>query len=237
MDNIKVVKSLYFDDLVGNFRNQLDRILVGINDFINFKKEHPANGSVPGIHAGYGDSDKRFRSGGHFTNKISGISHAHLTHNISIVYRIESGILYLYGLYTHDDIGTGTPSNVNRQNQMATRWSNTNFKELEPSSLSPKQTRDVEATVPTKTNQPNYQPKSKQPQQVSKLEQLIMNADSNWSQRNFLEKYRSNPTKEALSNLIRAEMGYINSIRQRGNLYPNQIKYVQSLLNIAKELS
>ena len=77
----------------------------------------------------YGASDKPFKSMGSFGTRVSGLSHAHLSQDISIVYKIENGKIYLYGFYSHDQLGTGQPANINKQQSMATRFSNMNFSE------------------------------------------------------------------------------------------------------------
>ncbi len=61
----------------------------------------------------YGASDKPFKGKGNF----SSLSHAHLTHDISLVYRWDHDEreFKLYGFYTHDDLGTGTPPQLAKQ--------------------------------------------------------------------------------------------------------------------------
>lgn len=79
--------------------------------------------------ASYGSSDKPFQPKGNFGTKIPRISHAHITHDTSIVYRVVDNTIYLYGFYTHDELGTGQPDNKLRQKSMATRFSNMKFSE------------------------------------------------------------------------------------------------------------
>jgi mRNA-degrading endonuclease YafQ of YafQ-DinJ toxin-antitoxin module len=95
--------------------------LNSLKDFLTLKRQDP--------NALYGASDKPFKSTGTFTNSVSTLRHAHITHDLSIVYRLENGALYLYGFYSHDQLGTGTPANINKQKSMATRFSNEKFTE------------------------------------------------------------------------------------------------------------
>jgi mRNA-degrading endonuclease YafQ of YafQ-DinJ toxin-antitoxin module len=52
--------------------------------------------------------DKPFRGGGNY----SGLSHAHMGQDVSIVYKLEGKEprkLKLYGFFSHEDLGTGQP--------------------------------------------------------------------------------------------------------------------------------
>ena len=82
-----------------------DRVAKALDKFKSAKEQ---NMTTP-----YGGSDKPFSSDGNF----QGLSHAHLTHNISLVYKLDSARnqFKLYGFYTHDDLGTGTPANLRKQ--------------------------------------------------------------------------------------------------------------------------
>lgn len=77
------------------------------------------------------NDDRPFAGEGAFRSVIPNIAHYHISYNISIVYRVvnEGGepIVYLYGFYTHDDLGTGMPANKNRQKVMAGRFKNFTF--------------------------------------------------------------------------------------------------------------
>lgn len=88
-----------------------ERLTKALDKFKTVKEADPM--------AAYGSSDKPFLSDGHF----SGLSHAHLTHNISLVYRFDRGTrqIKLYGFYTHDDLGTGTPPNLRKQSTVGPR--------------------------------------------------------------------------------------------------------------------
>jgi mRNA-degrading endonuclease YafQ of YafQ-DinJ toxin-antitoxin module len=75
----------------------------------------------------FGSSDKPFLSAGNFAAAVPGLRHAHVTHDISIVYKVVDNQVYLYGFFTHDDLGTGQPANINRQKSIAKRFSNVGF--------------------------------------------------------------------------------------------------------------
>lgn len=92
------------------------------NDFVSAKTSNPI--------APYGSSDKPFRGGGFFSNSIPKLRHAHITHDISIVYLI-SGFnptqIKLYGLFSHDEMGTGQPQNIKKQKSLARQLTNQVF--------------------------------------------------------------------------------------------------------------
>jgi len=65
--------------------------------FVELKKNDPR--------ARYGTNDKP--STGIYKKLIPKIWHAHLSHRISIWYRIVGNVMCLYGTFSHDDTGTG----------------------------------------------------------------------------------------------------------------------------------
>jgi mRNA-degrading endonuclease YafQ of YafQ-DinJ toxin-antitoxin module len=80
--------------------------------------------------AQFGASDKAFAANGNFINAVPGLKHAHLNHDISMVYKIHGAnprFLDLYGLFSHDDLGTGQPKNDKRQKTRAKQFSNDKF--------------------------------------------------------------------------------------------------------------
>jgi hypothetical protein len=94
-----------------------------INDFIQFKSANPLQQ--------YGSSDKPFVGKGNFGTVISGLRHAHLTHDIMIVYTIggrNPTAFNLYGVFSHDELGIGQPANVKRQKAQVKRMANQDFK-------------------------------------------------------------------------------------------------------------
>ncbi len=92
-----------------------------VRDFMDLKRTNPT--------ASFGSSDRTFSSDGILNSYIPGLRHAHITFDLSVVYRIVGQQIYLYGFFTHDDLGTGQPRNINRQKNAAQRLSHQNFKE------------------------------------------------------------------------------------------------------------
>lgn len=90
-------------------------------DFMELKRSNPT--------APFGGSDKTFNSDGFFSAAVPGLRHAHITFDLSIVYKVVGNQIYLYGFFTHDDLGTGQPRNINRQKNAAKRLSQQNFNE------------------------------------------------------------------------------------------------------------
>lgn len=91
--------------------------LSSLKNFLTAKRENPRQP--------YGGSDTPFISKGPF----GGLSHAHITQDLSVIYKVENGTVYLYGIYSHGNLGTGTPANINKQKSMATRFANMGFSE------------------------------------------------------------------------------------------------------------
>lgn len=90
-------------------------------DFMEIKRANP--------NQLFGSSDKLFLSSGNFINQVPGLRHAHITFDLSIVYKVVGNEIYLYGFFTHDDLGTGQPPNLNKQKSAAKRLANQTFKE------------------------------------------------------------------------------------------------------------
>ena len=88
-----------------------------LRQFMEHKRHNPDQS--------WGGSDKFFKPGAVFYNSIPGIRHAHLTHDLSVVYRVgKQNEIYLYGVFTHDDLGMGTPANIKRQQAISTKLAN-----------------------------------------------------------------------------------------------------------------
>lgn len=88
-------------------------------DFMEVKRNNP--------NQIFGASDKNFTPGGVFFTMIPGLRHAHLTPDLSIVYRVVGNQIYLYGFFNHDDIGTGQPPKIPKQKAMASKFARTVF--------------------------------------------------------------------------------------------------------------
>jgi mRNA-degrading endonuclease YafQ of YafQ-DinJ toxin-antitoxin module len=77
----------------------------------------------------FGGSDSKFVANAPLGRAVPGLRHAHITQDYSIVYKVDGGSLYLYGVYSHNDLGTGNASKEKTQQQMATRFANMKFRE------------------------------------------------------------------------------------------------------------
>ena len=107
-------KETYLDKVLAN-----PKIKAKFRDFMDTKRQNP---NQP-----FGASDKPFVAAGHFARALPGARHAHITHDLSIVYKVVGNQVFLYGFFTHDELGTGQPANMNRQKNTATRLSNQSF--------------------------------------------------------------------------------------------------------------
>lgn len=90
-----------------------------LRDFMEVKRNNPTQV--------FGASDKNFTPGGVFYTMIPGLRHAHLTPDLSLVYRVSGNTIFLYGFYNHDEIGTGQPPKIPKQKAMATKFAHTEF--------------------------------------------------------------------------------------------------------------
>ena len=82
-----------------------------LKDFIVQKSGDPM--------ARFGSKDQHFQGGGPL--KDSGLIHAHLTHDISLLYKRHSKnptVIDLYAVLSHDELGTGQPANIKQQKKM-----------------------------------------------------------------------------------------------------------------------
>ena len=85
-------------------------------DFMELKRWNPIQP--------FGKSDKLFLNHGYYIKAIPNLKHAHITLDLSIVYKLEGGTIWLYGFYTHDELGTGQPPNKHTSDAMATKFKN-----------------------------------------------------------------------------------------------------------------
>jgi len=77
----------------------------------------------------YGNKDYPFTSAGQFAHEVPGLMHAHLSQDLSIVYKVQGNEIYLFGIFSHADLGTGNPPNIRKQTSMARRFANMTFTE------------------------------------------------------------------------------------------------------------
>lgn len=101
----------YFETL--NKYGRDAQVLQALRNFIAFKRENPLQQA--------GGKDRPYIGSG----PLSGYIHAGLTRDISVVYTIsgrDPHIIKLFGLYTHQDTGTGTPGRPQLSKVMANSW-------------------------------------------------------------------------------------------------------------------
>ena len=85
--------------------------------FEEFKATKMANHMAP-----FGNRDGMFVGDGLFNKAVPKLRHAHLTHDISIFYKVSGAnpaIIELFGFFSHDDSGTGQPPNMKKQKSLA----------------------------------------------------------------------------------------------------------------------
>jgi mRNA-degrading endonuclease YafQ of YafQ-DinJ toxin-antitoxin module len=111
------------------FHESLEKMNPKIKDrlknFIEFKKQSPtspfnkSDGTLSGI------SVSQYHG--------MGLRHTHLTHDLSLVYSIEGKDpikIKLFGVFSHDQLGTGQPPRTNVQSRMATKFAGQPFDKL-----------------------------------------------------------------------------------------------------------
>lgn len=107
--------SLFNDSIKNKPRKILDRLPL----FIETKKENP--------NASFGKSDTPFISAGPLGILVPKLRHAHLSQDISVLYKIEGSkptVLKIYGLWSHQESGTGNAANIKTQKQLAMKIKN-----------------------------------------------------------------------------------------------------------------
>lgn len=94
-------------------------------DFLRSKKE---NKLQP-----YGAKDYPFISEGPLGKAVPGLRHAHLTQDLSVFYTIggsNPSVIKLYGIFSHQDSGTGNSPNVKIQQALGKSLSGQSFTPL-----------------------------------------------------------------------------------------------------------
>jgi len=93
--------------------------------FEEFKRAKIENPTQP-----FGSKDYPMGSFAPIGQAVPKIRHAHLTSDISIFYTISGSnptVIYLYGLFSHDDSGTGQPANIKKQKSLASKLGHQSF--------------------------------------------------------------------------------------------------------------
>jgi mRNA-degrading endonuclease YafQ of YafQ-DinJ toxin-antitoxin module len=173
----------------------------------------------------------------------SGLSHIHLTFDISLVYDIRGNTLKLYGLYSHDDIGTGSPPNRNKQRQALDRWAATNFTTPTSDSLvaglasSERATAEPSKKAPS-TARPVAKPATQQQTYADRVLSAAEHVDAQWPERRFYEKFMRAQTNDKRMELVRSEAVYLVSLREKyKTLHKNQIAFMNALKPLVDLLS
>jgi hypothetical protein len=95
------------------------------DEFLKFKRANPVT-PYPG-------GDKTFMSGAKFANGVPGIREAKLTSDLHVVYVTRPGQndagapvvdVYVFGIYSHADLGIGNNKQTRINDQMATKFKN-----------------------------------------------------------------------------------------------------------------
>lgn len=209
-----------------SLRNKLEQ-------FVKIKSQDPT--------ASFGASDKPFKSGGFFTNAIPKLRHAHLTHDLSLVYAMEGGtdpVIRLYGVFSHDDLGTGNPPNKNRQRNMSAQFAGQTF-----ATQLGQSTKSSQPSTQQKTgaDRPDYTPKPSLAPAPNKttvvLNQSVAAADRAWPQRNLARQFDAAVSKVDKLAVLNRELAYLEAIVKRHRLYPNQAQYAKQVIDLFRTVS
>ena len=118
-NRIAVLVSPIFQQSVDAHAAQLPDLMSKIADFIKAKQENP---NKP-----FGTHDYFMLPDGIYGRSIPKIRHAHIYHNVIIMYTLTQNQLKLFGTWTHKELGISTPANFKLQKQKAKELSNLRF--------------------------------------------------------------------------------------------------------------
>ena len=107
-----------FKETFGNHPETLTKIV----DFMRLKKENPL--------AAFGSNDTQINKDSPLSLHISKLKHCNLSGDLRLFYTIsgkDPTIFKLYAVLTHDESGTGQPSNIKRQKNISKQMSNQAF--------------------------------------------------------------------------------------------------------------
>ena len=116
---VRIYASKLFLSTLKNFRGDA-QVIQAIQAFIAHKRKDPT--------APFGSKDYPFRGA-----SLKGYLHAGLTFDAQMVYTIggrDPHVIRLYGVFTHDDLGTGNPAQMKRQQKAGQTFDNT--KDFQP---------------------------------------------------------------------------------------------------------
>lgn len=115
---VRIFVSKLFLQSLANFRGN-ENVIVALQQFLAFKRANPLQP--------FGSKDYPFKGG------LKAYSHAGLNFDAQVVYTIsgrDPHVIRLYGVFTHDQLGTGNPARMNLQQKAAKTFDNT--KEFQP---------------------------------------------------------------------------------------------------------
>jgi mRNA-degrading endonuclease YafQ of YafQ-DinJ toxin-antitoxin module len=117
MANVKFKKCNLFLKSFEGYKTD-KKVTAALDQFVKFKETSPSQA--------FGSKDYKYKSG-----ILSDYWHAGLSFDDSLIYQIQrKGDDYtflLYGLYSHDDSGTGQPPNMKKQRALLTKLDNQEF--------------------------------------------------------------------------------------------------------------
>jgi hypothetical protein len=122
MDNTEIIRAQNFENSFVEASKSITDLGTQLANFIEFKKINPSQR--------YNAKDSMFRGAGPLGQLR--IWHCHFTQNYSLLYRIKGSNprkLYLFGMYTHMDLGISNTPNNKRQQQVSKTFGN-EFPEL-----------------------------------------------------------------------------------------------------------
>lgn len=111
----RIFSSKLFLSTLKNFRGQ-EAVILALQQFIAHKRADPT--------APFGGKDYPFRGA-----SLKGYMHAGLTFDAQIIYTIsgrDPHIIKLYGVFSHDQLGTGNPVQMKRQQKAGQTFDNAN---------------------------------------------------------------------------------------------------------------
>lgn len=100
-----------FQKTFANYKNN-KQVVNKFKEFVARKEQNPDEG--------FGSKDYSFGRKGN----LSGYYHAGLTFDVSLIYNREGDTINLFGLFSHDESGTGQPANINKQQSLKTKLDN-----------------------------------------------------------------------------------------------------------------
>lgn len=96
-----------------------------VEKIAEFKKTKAANPMQP-----FGKNDTRMIATAPLGRAVPGLRHVHLTQDLSLFYTLSGSnpqVFNLYGIYSHNESGTGNSQNIKVQKNMGKRLANQSF--------------------------------------------------------------------------------------------------------------